>query len=65
MIKKLMKSIGEYKKDTILTPVFVSLEVILEVIIPLLMAIVISFGCNHMKKSHKMKRNILVMLLTR
>ena len=34
MIKKLMKSIGEYKKDTILTPIFVSLEVVLEVIIP-------------------------------
>ena len=44
MIKKLMKSIGEYKKDTILTPVFVSLEVILEVIIPLLMAKLIDEG---------------------
>ena len=44
MIKKLMKSIGEYKKDTILTPIFVSLEVILEVIIPLLMAKLIDEG---------------------
>ena len=44
MIKKLMKSIGEYKKDTILTPVFVSLEVVLEVIIPLLMAKLIDEG---------------------
>ena len=39
-----MKSIGEYKKDTILTPIFVSLEVVLEVIIPLLMAKLIDEG---------------------
>ena len=44
MIKKLMKSIGEYKKSTILTPIFVSLEVILEVLIPLLMANLIDDG---------------------
>ena len=44
MIKKLMKSIGQYKKETILTPIFVSLEVILEVIIPLLMANLIDDG---------------------
>ncbi len=44
MIKKLMKSIGEYRKDTILTPLFVSLEVVLEVIIPLLMAKLIDEG---------------------
>ena len=44
MIKKLIKSIGEYKKDTILTPLFVSLEVVLEVIIPLLMAKLIDEG---------------------
>ena len=44
MIKKLMKSIREYKKDAILTPIFVSLEVILEVIIPLLMANLIDDG---------------------
>ena len=44
MIKKLMKSIGQYKKETILTPIFVSLEVILEDIIPLLMANLIDDG---------------------
>ncbi len=38
MIKKLAKSIREYKKESILTPIFVSLEVVMEVIIPLLMA---------------------------
>ena len=44
MIKKLMESIREYKKDTILTPIFVSLEVVMEVIIPFLMAELIDKG---------------------
>ena len=44
MLKKLMQSIREYKKVSILTPIFVSLEVILEVIIPLLMANLIDDG---------------------
>ena len=44
MIKKLLKSVREYKTSSILTPIFVSLEVILEVIIPLLMAKLIDDG---------------------
>lgn len=44
MIKKLMKSIREYKKDSILAPIFVSCEVVLEVLIPLLMANLIDDG---------------------
>ncbi|MDV4152575.1 ABC transporter ATP-binding protein [Clostridium sp. AL.422] len=44
MIKKLSSYIGEYKKDSILTPVFVACEVILEVIIPVLMAKIVDNG---------------------
>ena len=44
MIKKLAKSIREYKKESILTPIFLSLEVVMEVIIPLLMANLIDKG---------------------
>ena len=44
MIKKLMRSIREYKRDTILSPVFVTCEVILEVLIPFLMAKLIDNG---------------------
>ncbi|MDE6148819.1 MAG: ABC transporter ATP-binding protein/permease [Ruminococcus sp.] len=44
MIKKLLHSVREYKKDSILSPVFVSFEVIMEVVIPLLMANLIDFG---------------------
>lgn len=44
MIKKLCKSIRELKKETILTPIFVALEVLFEVIIPLVMAKLIDDG---------------------
>ncbi|MGN1099239.1 MAG: ABC transporter ATP-binding protein [Christensenellales bacterium] len=41
MIKKLAKFIGEYKKETILSPVFISMEVVLECLIPLVMSKII------------------------
>jgi len=44
MIKKLLKSVGEYKRDTILTPVFVSFECLLDVIIPYMMSFLIDKG---------------------
>ncbi len=47
MIKKLSSYIGEYKKDSILTPVFVACEVILEVIIPILMAKIVDNGIQN------------------
>lgn len=44
MFKTLLKQVGDYKRDTILTPVLVILEVIMEVIIPMMMAAVIDYG---------------------
>lgn len=44
MIKRLSKSIREYKKYTILTPLLVSFEVVLEVLIPLFMSKIIDEG---------------------
>ena len=44
MIKRLTKSIREYKKYVILTPLLVSFEVVLEVLIPLLMSRIIDEG---------------------
>lgn len=46
MIRKLLSSIREYKKNTILAPVYVTLESILEIIIPTLMALLIDNGIN-------------------
>ena len=47
MIKKLASFIKEYKKYTILTPIFVVLEVVMEVVIPLLMAKIIDVGIQN------------------
>ncbi len=44
MLKTLGKSVREYKKSALITPVFVTAEVVLEVIIPLLMADLIDKG---------------------
>ena len=46
MIKTLLKSVREYKKPSLLSPLFVIGEVVLEVIIPLLMSMLIDFGVN-------------------
>ena len=49
MIRQLAKSIREYKKPAILTPILVSGEVVMECIIPFLIAILINeikAGCN-------------------
>ena len=46
MIKKLVSYATEFKKDTILSPVYVALEVVMETIIPLLMAVIIDDGVN-------------------
>ena len=44
MIKKLSKFVGKYKLPTILTPILIALEVVMEVIIPLVMAELIDKG---------------------
>ena len=46
MIKTLLKSVREYKRDSILAPIFVTLEVVMEVVIPLLMAMLIDKGID-------------------
>ena len=46
MIKRLSKCIREYKKASLLTPFFVSLEVVMEVIIPYYMGKMLDYGVN-------------------
>lgn len=46
MLKKLAKRIGKYRRETILTPIFVTLEVIMDVVIPLIMATLIDKGID-------------------
>jgi ATP-binding cassette subfamily B protein len=49
MLKKILASVREYKKDTVLTPVYVAFESFLEILIPTLMANLIDYGIT--KKS--------------
>ena len=44
MMKILFRSIREYKKQSLQAPILVALEVVMEVVIPLLMANLIDFG---------------------
>ena len=44
MIRKLLSAVREYKKPSILAPIYVSLEVVMEVLIPILMAMLIDNG---------------------
>ena len=44
MNKKLLRSVREYKKQSVLAPILVILEVLMEVLIPLEMAKIIDVG---------------------
>lgn len=44
MLKKLLSYVREFKKDAVITPVFMALEVAMEVIIPLLMSKIVDNG---------------------
>ena len=46
MIKRLLKSVREFKKDALLTPFFVVFEVVMEVVIPAVMALLIDRGID-------------------
>ena len=52
MIKKLLASVREYKKDTILTPVYVIFESFCEIVIPTLMAYLIDYGISKKNMSN-------------
>ena len=62
MIKKLAKYIKQYKKDTILTPIFVIFEVILEVLIPFLMAKIIDVGIQNNDLNYIFKIGIILVV---
>jgi len=63
MLKKLAACVGEYKKDSFLAPLFVTFEVILEVIIPLLMAYIIDKGIEQGDMYVIAKTGIILIIL--
>ncbi|MEA4890553.1 MAG: ABC transporter ATP-binding protein [Clostridiaceae bacterium] len=55
MVKRLAGCIRQYRKDSILTPLFVIMEVVMEVVIPLLMANLIDHGIDEGNMGNVMK----------
>lgn len=62
MIKRLLKSVREFKKDALLTPFFVVLEVVMEVIIPMVMALLIDKGIDGQDMAAIWKYGIILVL---
>jgi len=46
MLKKLFSHLGEFKKSALISPIFIGIEVIFEMLIPTLMALIIDNGLN-------------------
>lgn len=63
MLKVLGAQIKEFKKDSLLTPVFMILEVIMEMIIPLLMASIIDDGVNAGNLNHIYKIGAIMIVM--
>ena len=63
MNRNLLRSVREYKRETFLTPVFVALEVFMEVLIPLLMANIIDVGIAGGNLSYTVKMGLLLVAL--
>ncbi len=52
MLKKLLAYVGEYKKVALLSPLFIAVEVMMEILIPFLMASIIDDGLNKGNMGH-------------
>ncbi|MBQ4301284.1 MAG: ABC transporter ATP-binding protein [Lachnospiraceae bacterium] len=63
MVKKLMAHVKEYKTNAILTPLFMLLEVAMEMVIPLMMASIIDDGVNAGNMNHIYKMGIYMILI--
>ncbi len=63
MIKKLSKYVGEFKKEAMLSPFCIAIEVIMEVILPLLMAEVIDNGVNKGDMNYVVKMGALMLVV--
>ena len=62
MIKTLASCIGEYKRDSLLAPFFVILEVIMEVLIPFFMADLIDKGITAGSMPYIWKMGLILVL---
>ena len=63
MNKKLLRSVREYKKQSVLAPVLVILEVLMEVLIPLEMAKIIDVGIANGDMSYIIQRGVILVAI--
>ena len=63
MIKKLAVYAKEFKKEAILSPICIAIEVIMEVILPVLMASVIDYGVNVGDMNYVVKMGLLMIVV--
>ena len=63
MIKRLMQEIGEFKRETILTPIFTAGEVVMEVLIPYVTAMIIDRGINAGNMGAVVKYGVLMLVM--
>ncbi len=64
MIKRLAKCVRQYKKDLALTPFYVMLEVLMDILVPLLMAYLIDHGIEKGNMNYIWKIGLLLVLAT-
>lgn len=63
MIKRLMQEVKEYKRETILTPIFTAGEVVMEVLIPYVTAMIIDRGINAGDMTAVVKYGVLMLAM--
>ena len=63
MFKLIKKSLREYYKQSILTPIFIILEVLLEVLIPLQMTRIIDIGIKNSNMNYILKEGIILVVI--
>lgn len=63
MNRKLLQSVREYKKQAFIAPVLVALEVLMEVLIPLLMANIIDVGIMNGDMGYIVKMGVLLVIM--
>lgn len=63
MIKKLASQVKEYKKNSILAPIFVTFEVLMDVLIPMAMAAIIDNGLNKNDVSYVIRVGIMMIVM--
>ena len=63
MIKRLLGCVREYKRDAILAPIYVFLEVVLDVIIPLYMGRLIDRGIDQGDMGYVVKIGLVLVVM--